>query len=59
MSMEMDVNYLLHSQQMAFIRAWTTRSAEGRAAYEGLAQRYSERVDAYRLENQRLVDQTH
>lgn len=59
MGMEMDVNYLLHRQQMALIRARTSRSAEGRAAYEGLARGYSERVDAYRLENQRCGSRNH
>ncbi|MEC3911822.1 hypothetical protein U5A82_15500 [Sphingobium sp. CR2-8] len=49
--MEMDVNYLLHRQQMSLIRAQTTRSEEGRYAYENLARIYTDRIDAYRREN--------
>lgn len=57
--MEMDVNYLLHRQQMSLIRAWNSRSPAGKAAYEGLARGYSDRVDAYRRENQQLVELTY
>jgi preprotein translocase subunit SecA len=53
MILDMDVNYLLHRQQISLIRAQTARSAEGRTAYEGLAQGYTERIDAYRQENRR------
>ncbi len=57
--MEMDVNYLLHRQQMSLIRAQTTRSQEGRDAYESLARSYGDRVDAYRRENERLIVRAH
>lgn len=59
MTMEMDVNYLLHRQQVALIRAQMSRSAQGRAAYEDLARGYADRVDAYRRENERLVNLAH
>lgn len=57
--MEKDVNYLLHRQQMALIRAQSSRSPMGRAAYEGLAKGYSEQIDAYRRENIKLVAVAH
>ncbi|WP_196221746.1 hypothetical protein [Sphingobium sp. CAP-1] len=57
--MEMDVNYLLHRQQMSLIRAQSSRSKKGRAAYESLAQGYTEQIDAYRRENIRLVALAH
>ncbi|KKW92974.1 hypothetical protein [Sphingobium chungbukense] len=56
---EMDVNYLLHRQQVALIRAQMSHSAKGRAAYEDLARGYTSRIDAYRRENERLVDLAH
>ena len=56
---EMDVNYLLHRQQVALIRAQMSPSAKGRAAYEGLARGYTDRIDAYRRANERLVELTH
>ena len=59
MTGEMDVNYLLHRQQMSLLRAQTSRSQKGRAAYEGLARGYSEQIDAYRRENTRLVELAH
>lgn len=59
MHMELDVNYLLHRQQIALIRAQTSRSPEGRAAYEGLARGYADRVDAYRQHNATLVNLAH
>ncbi|EPR17367.1 hypothetical protein M527_17010 [Sphingobium indicum IP26] len=55
----MDVNYLLHRQQVAMIRAQMSRSAKGREAYEGLARGYTDRIDAYRRRNERLVDLAH
>ncbi len=58
-SMDMDVNYLLHRRQIALVRAQTSRSSEGRAAYEGLAQGYGDRIDAYRRANERAVDIAH
>ncbi|APL94528.1 hypothetical protein Sj15T_03230 [Sphingobium sp. TA15] len=59
MNGEMDVNYLLHRQQVAMIRAQMSRSAKGREAYEGLARGYTDRIDAYRRRNERLVDLAH
>lgn len=51
MNMEVDVNYLLHRQQVSLICAQNSRSAAGRTAYEDLARGYGERVAAYRREN--------
>lgn len=59
MSMETDVNYLLHRQQMSLIRAQASASREGRAAYESLARSYTDQVDAYRRENERLIARAH
>ncbi|AJR25901.1 MULTISPECIES: hypothetical protein [Sphingobium] len=59
MNGEMDVNYLLHRQQVALIRAQMSRSVKGREAYEGLARGYTDQIDAYRRENERLVDLAH
>ncbi|WP_162849048.1 hypothetical protein [Sphingobium amiense] len=57
--MEKDVNYLLHRQQMAMARAQASRSAEGKAAYSGLAQAYTDQIVAYRRENERLIARAH
>ncbi|WP_340265392.1 hypothetical protein [Sphingobium mellinum] len=59
MTGEMDVNYLLHRQQMSLIRAQMSRSTKGRAAYEDLARGYIDQVDAYRRANARMVDLAH
>lgn len=59
MSMETDVNYLLHRQQMSLIRAQASPSRQGRAAYEGLARRYAQQVDEYKQENERLIVRAH
>ncbi|WP_081643259.1 hypothetical protein [Sphingobium bisphenolivorans] len=59
MNWEMDVNYLLHRQQVSLIRAQHSRSLKGREAYEGLARGYSDQIDAYRRENERLVNLAH
>lgn len=59
MNREMDVNYLLHRQQVALIRAQSSRSDQGRTAYEDLARGYTDRIDAYRRENERLVNLAH
>jgi hypothetical protein len=59
MTGKMDVNYLLHRQQVSLIRAQMSRSQKGRAAYEGLARGYTDQIDAYRLENVRLVNLAH
>ena len=56
---EMDVNYLLHRQQVSLTRAQMSRSKKGRAAYEGLARGYGDQIDAYREENVRLVNPAH
>jgi hypothetical protein len=53
------VNYLLHRQQISLIKAQTSRSAEGRAAYEGLARAYTDEVEAYRQENVRIIARAH
>ncbi len=57
--MEMDVNDLLHRQQMSLIRAQSSRSDKGRDAYESLARSYTDRIDAYRRENQRVTMHAH
>ncbi|MDO7834285.1 hypothetical protein Q4610_04430 [Sphingobium sp. HBC34] len=57
--MEKDVNYLLHRQQMSLINAQSSRSSKGRAAYESLAQSYTEQIDAYRRENERRLAHAH
>lgn len=54
--MEKDVNYLLQRQQISLVKAQSSRSAEGRAAYERLARGYSDQVEAYRQENVKLVN---
>jgi hypothetical protein len=59
MSRELDVNYLLHRQQISLIRAQAARSDAGRAAYEGLAAGYAQRVRAYRRLNERRVAGVH
>lgn len=59
MTGEMDVNYLLHRQQVSLIRAQMSRSRRGRAAYEDLARGYTDQIDAYREENVRLVNRAH
>jgi hypothetical protein len=59
MSLETDVNYLLHRQQISLLRAQAARSAEGRAAYEELARGYSDRVAAYARENRRTAFTPH
>ena len=59
MTGEMDVNYLLHRQQVSLIRAQLSRSPKGKAAYEGLARGYTDQIDAYRQENVRLVNLAH
>ena len=59
MTGEMDVNYLLHRQQVSLLRAQMSRSQRGRVAYEGLARGYSDQIDAYRRENVRLVNLAH
>lgn len=56
---DFDVNYLLHRQQVSLIRAERADSAEGRAAYEGLAQGYTDRIVAYRRENQKVIALAH
>lgn len=49
----MDVNYLLHRQQVSLIRAAVAECPESRAAHEGLARGYTNQVLAYRLANRR------
>ncbi|WP_066514658.1 hypothetical protein [Sphingobium cloacae] len=59
MNMEVDVNYLLHRQQISLIHAEKSRSVAGRTAYEDLARGYGERVEAYRQENSRIIALVH
>lgn len=59
MNREMDVNYLLHRQQVSLIRAQWSHSVSGKAAYERLAQGYTDKIDAYRRENERITDLAH
>jgi hypothetical protein len=47
----LDVNYLLHRQQIALICASRADSPESRAAHEGMARGYRDKVLAYRHEN--------
>lgn len=47
----LDVNYLLHRQQVSLIRAASAPSPEIRAVHLGMARAYRDRVDAYRNEN--------
>lgn len=56
MTGDMDVNYLLHRQQISLIRAQLSRSQKGRVAYEGLARGYTDQIVAYRRENVRMVN---
>jgi len=48
----MDINYLLHRQQVSLIRAARASSVESKTAHEGLASAYRERINSYRQENQ-------
>ncbi|HKY81768.1 MAG TPA: hypothetical protein VJM09_09895 [Sphingobium sp.] len=59
MTGDMDVNYLLHRQQVSLMRAQTSRSQSGRAAYESLARGYADQIDAYRRENVRMINRAH
>lgn len=59
MSLETDVNYLLHRQQISLLRAQDAHSVESRAAYEELARSYSDRVAAYAQENRRMAYASH
>jgi hypothetical protein len=51
----MDLNYLFYRQQMSLLRARSASSPEGRAAHEGLARGYTERIREYRNHNSRQV----
>ncbi|CAN5408060.1 hypothetical protein BH10PSE12_BH10PSE12_25660 [soil metagenome] len=46
-----DINYLLHRQQVSLIRAQIAKNPESRAAHEGMARAYADRVRAYRQDN--------
>jgi hypothetical protein len=59
MTGEMDVNYLLHRQQVSLIRAQMSRTKRARTAYEDLARGYTDQIDAYREENVRMVNLAH
>lgn len=52
---DMDLNYLFYRQQMSLLRARTASSPESRAAHEGLARGYREKILAYRDHNRRLM----
>lgn len=52
MRADLDVNYLLHRQQVSLIRAQRAMSARSRAAYERMARLYTDRLLAYRRANQ-------
>ncbi|MDX3900345.1 MAG: hypothetical protein QHC40_07540 [Sphingobium sp.] len=58
MSKELDVNYLLHRQQISLLRAQSARSSEGRVAYEEMARGYSDRITAYARQN-RITPRSH
>ena len=47
----MDVNYLLHRQQISLLRAAHAESPVVRALHETLARSYTARVQAYREAN--------
>lgn len=47
----MDVNYLLHRQQVSLIRATLAKCPSVRASHEQLARAYREQIDAYRESN--------
>ncbi|QUT05301.1 hypothetical protein KFK14_20260 [Sphingobium phenoxybenzoativorans] len=51
----LDVNYLLHRQQMSLLRAAIADSPESRAAHEGLAREYTAKVRAYRQLNRQAA----
>ena len=51
----MDINYLLHRQQVALIRACDADCPESRASHEGMARAYRARVNAYRQHNCALL----
>lgn len=59
MTMETDINYLLHRQQVSLIRAQACPSRQGRAAYEGLARRYADQVNDYKRENEQMIVRAH
>jgi hypothetical protein len=53
--LDVDVNYMLHRQQMALLRAAAAASPESRAAHEDMARAYREKVRDYARENRRAV----
>ncbi|MDI1294331.1 MAG: hypothetical protein PSY12_00290 [bacterium] len=59
MNLEMDVNYLLHRQQMSLIHAQASHSDQGRAVYEDMARGYTNRIEAYRRENEKRLILSH
>lgn len=59
MIVEMDVNYLLHRQQVSLIQANDAHSAEGRIAYERLARGYTSQIEEYRQKNQTAYTGSH
>lgn len=53
----MDVNYLLHRQQMSLMCAERASCEESRAAHEGLAQGYRSQLLDYRRANAEALGQ--
>ncbi len=51
----MDLNYLLHRQQISLLRAAYAKNPLIRAVHENLARAYSARVSAYRDANEASV----
>lgn len=51
----MDLNYLFYRQQMSLLRAGVASCPESRAAHEGLARGYREKILAYRDHNRKMM----
>lgn len=51
----MDLNYLFYRQQVSLLRARAASSPESRAAHEGLARGYREKILEYRDHNRKLM----
>ena len=47
----MDLNFLFYRQQISLLRARSASGPESRAAHEGLARGYTERIVEYRDHN--------
>ena len=53
----MDVNYFFYRQQISLLRARIAAGPESRAAHEGLARRYTEKIIAFRDRNREQVEE--